>query len=248
MKIATWNVNGVRARMEQLLAWIAADRPDVLCLQETKAGIDQLDGALFLLPEYWNYWHGSGGYSGVSLHLSKARFSEKPRFEHPPFDHEHRVVEARADGLCVISVYVPNGGKDYPAKLRFLEALAARIAELHARGERVVLCGDLNVARKPIDVYPGERKDTAIGQRDDERGLFEQLFTAGLVDVVRTLRPDDERLYTWWPYWRGAREKNRGWRIDYVLASEALAATAASCDVLRHIGTSDHAPVVVELP
>jgi len=139
---------------------------------------------------------------------------------------------------------VPNGGKDYPAKLRFLEALAGYAGEVKARGGQLLLCGDLNVARADIDVHPKERKEGAIGQRPDERALFERMLSHGLVDLGRRFDPDNEGLFTWWAPWRNLRQRNIGWRIDYLLASDALAAGATECVVRADVGTSDHAPVV----
>ena len=107
------------------------------------------------------------------------------------------------------------------------------------------MCGDLNVTRADIDVHPKERKPKAIGQLPEERALFERILSRGLVDVVRALHPDDDQLFTWWAPWRNLRQRNIGWRIDYVLASAALAARAASAVSQREVGTSDHAPVVV---
>ena len=244
MKIATWNVNGIRAREAQLKEWVDRDRPDVLCLQEIKASSTQVPAALCEMEGYWCYWHGLGAYSGVALHLRKDSFPERPEFAHPEFDHETRIVTARLPDLVVASVYVPNGGKDYPAKIRFLEALGVYASGLRAAGTKLVLCGDLNVARTDMDVHPKELKPGIIGQRPDERALLERLIGEGLVDVGRTLDPDNEGLFTWWAPWRNLRQRNIGWRIDYVLASEALAARATSCPVLKDVGTSDHAPVM----
>ncbi len=244
MKVATWNVNGIRARENQFVEWVRRDTPDVVCLQEIKATAEQLGETLTLLPEYWSYWHGGPkGYSGVSLHLRKERFPTRPAFGHPGFDIENRVVEAKlADGWILTSVYVPNGGKDYAAKLAFLEAMRAYVRDVHQAGHKLVLCGDMNVARDDLDVHPKERKAGAIGQRADERALFEQLLACDLKDVSRALDPANDRLFTWWPPWRGMRQKNQGWRIDYVLASASLKATESH--VLPYVGTSDHAPVV----
>jgi exodeoxyribonuclease-3 len=249
MKIATWNVNGIRARYEQLVAWLAEERPDVVCLQELKAARDQIPEALTGLPEYASHWHGGAvkGYSGVSLHFRKERFAAAPAFEHPSFDHECRVVEATLDDVTWVSMYAPNGGKDYPAKIAFFEAFVAWVEEVRAAGRRLVVCGDLNVAREERDVHPSQRKADVIGQRPEERDLFARLLGKGLVDVGRALRPDDERFFTWWPMWKAAKERNLGWRLDYVLASPDVAARAKSCEVRRSIGTSDHAPVVVEI-
>jgi exodeoxyribonuclease-3 len=244
MKVATWNVNGIRARQQQVLDWIRRDRPDVICLQELKAAVAQVPPQLGELEGYWCYWHGAGPYSGVGLHLSKAAFPDKPRYGHPDFDHETRIVTARAGDLVVASVYVPNGGKDFPAKLRFLEAMERWVDATHQEGLTLVVSGDLNVTRTDLDVHPKERKPDAIGQRPDERGLLEGVLGRGLVDVGRTLDPENPSLFTWWPPWRQMRQRNIGWRIDYVLASPAVAEGARACRVLADYGTSDHAPVV----
>jgi exodeoxyribonuclease-3 len=243
MKIATWNVNGIRAREAQVVDWIERDRPDVFCLQELKARIDQVPAKLCELSGYWCYWHGAGPYSGVGLHLSRERWPERPDFTHPELDRETRIVQAKVGDLVVASVYVPNGGKDYAAKVEFLRALEAYVATVHEAGRSLVLCGDFNVTRTDRDVHPKERKPNAIGQRPEERDLLERIIGRGLVDVGRALDPDNENLFTWWAPWRNLRQRNIGWRLDYVLASEAIAARARHCAVFREFGTSDHAPV-----
>ena len=123
MKVATWNVNGIRAREAQVRDWLASERPDAVCLQEIKAKPEQIPELLFESEGYWCYWHGAGGYSGVALHLRRELCEARPIFGHPAFDHETRIVTAEIGDLTIASVYVPNGGKDYAAKLRFLEAL-----------------------------------------------------------------------------------------------------------------------------
>ncbi|HET6280322.1 MAG TPA: exodeoxyribonuclease III [Polyangia bacterium] len=244
MKIASWNVNGIRAREAQFLALIGSEQPDIILLQEIKAAVDQVPAALCELPGYWCYWHGAKGYSGVGLHVNKDLSPERPAFSHPAFDHENRIVAARIGELTVASVYVPNGGKDFAAKMKFLEGVESYAASLAAAGQPLVICGDFNVARADIDVHPKERKATAIGQLPEERALFERILGHGLRDVARDLHPDDENLFTWWAPWRNLRQRNIGWRIDYVLASQALAARATRCDSLREVGTSDHGPLV----
>jgi exodeoxyribonuclease-3 len=245
VKIATWNVNGIRARQAQVQQWVEQERPDVVCLQEIKASSDQVPAALCEMEGYWCYWHGGKGYSGVALHISKAFAPERPLFSHPAFDFESRIVQAELpSGLTVASIYVPNGGKDFPAKVAFLEAMHVYASTFDAAGRTVVLCGDLNIARTDRDVHPKERKPRAIGQLPEERAMLERIIGRGLVDVGRTLDPDNDGLFTWWAPWRNMRQRNIGWRLDYVLATEALAARAISCPVQRDIGTSDHAPVV----
>ena len=246
MRIATWNVNGIRARQAQFCDWLARDRPEVVCLQELKAETAQVPPQC-QLEDYHVYWHGMRAYSGVSLHVRKEAFEAAPVFSHPEFDMEARIVQAALGGRVFASVYVPNGGKDYSAKLAFMKSLAAWSRRLHDEGRELVLCGDINIARSDLDVHPRERKPDIIGQRPEERELFEALLATGLVDVGRTLDPDNPGLFTWWPPWRNMRSRNIGWRLDYVLASKAIAARAESCKVLAEFGTSDHAPVVMAL-
>ncbi len=244
--VATWNVNGIRARAEQFLEWLAEEQPDVVCLQELKAAPEQLPPELVELEEYWSYWHGSlGGYSGVSLHFRKERFPESPVFGHPEFDMESRLVEARVGTTVFISVYIPNGGKDYPAKLDFLNAMQAYTSRLLEEGNQVILGGDLNVTRTEKDVHPSQQDESVIGQRPDERKLFEEFLGAGLIDVARSLDPENNRLFTWWPFWKHARSRNLGWRIDYILASSGIAELAEHITVQKDTGTSDHAPFMV---
>jgi exodeoxyribonuclease III len=244
MKIATWNVNGIRARAAQVCEFLEKERPDVLCLQELKANVDQVPLEC-RVTDYHIYWHGSTmkAYSGVSLHIKDVG-GEKPAFSHPDFDMESRIVTAEVGRTVFASVYVPNGGKDYPAKLEFIRQLAAWAKRLHAEGKELVICGDINIARTERDVHPAERKNV-IGQLPEERTLFEELIGEHLVDVQRSLDPDNERLFTWWAPWRKMRERNIGWRLDYVLASKPIAARAVSCVVQREFGTSDHGPVVM---
>jgi exodeoxyribonuclease-3 len=244
IKVATWNVNGIRARYAQVQQWIARDRPDVVCLQEIKAASDQVPEALCEMEGYWCYWHGGKGYSGVGLHVSKVVAPVRPAFTHPAFDYENRIVAVEIDGLTVASVYVPNGGKDFPAKMRFLEAMEAYARSFRDAGKRLILCGDLNVARTEMDVHPKERKPRGIGQLPEERALLERIIGCGLVDLGRALDPSNDGLFTWWPPWRNMRQRNIGWRLDYVLASLAVAGRAASCPVQKDVGTSDHAPVM----
>lgn len=244
MKIATWNVNGIRARQGQLQEWIEREQPDVICLQEIKAGPDQIPASLCEMEGYWCYWHGSKGYSGVGLHVSKAFSPERPAFAHPAFDYESRIVTATVQDTTFASIYVPNGGKDFPAKMRFLEALQQYTADLHAAGQRAVLCGDLNIARTKMDVHPKEFKPRAIGQLPEERALLEGIIANGLVDAGRALEPDNDQMFTWWAPWRDMKARNIGWRLDYVLASTPIFDKVQGCVIQREFGTSDHGPVV----
>ncbi len=245
MKIATWNVNGIRAREAQVREWIEREQPDVVCLQEVKAPPGKIPPDLALgLAGYWCTWHTATAYSGVGLHVRRGLTPERPVFSHPGFDAETRIAVVELPGLEVASVYVPNGGKDYPAKLRFLTALDGWAGEAQAAGRRLVVCGDVNVARAEADVHPKERDERLVGQRPEERALLGRILGRGLTDLARALDPANQGLFTWWAPWRNHRQRNIGWRIDYVLVSEPLAAGASSCRVLPEVGTSDHAPLV----
>jgi exodeoxyribonuclease-3 len=244
VKIMTWNVNGIRARQHEVAAALEAEQPDIVCLQEIKAAPDKVPALILAAGGYWCFWHGQSAYSGVALLVRHGFHAERPAFEHPAFDYEERIVTANLGLLAVASVYVPNGGKDFDAKMRFLEALTAWAAAAIGSGRTLLVCGDFNVAREERDVHPKERKANQIGTRPDERALLSRLFESGLVDVGRALDPDNDALFTWWAPWRNLRQRNIGWRIDYVMASAPLAATAVQAVSMREFGTSDHAPVV----
>jgi exodeoxyribonuclease-3 len=246
MKIATWNVNGIRARQAQFCEWAARDRPDVICLQELKAEAAQVPETCRLV-DYHAFWHGMRAYSGVSLHIRKDAFQGEPSFSHPDFDMEARIVQAQVGNLVLASVYVPNGNKNYPAKVDFMQRLAAWAKRLHEEARELVLCGDINITRSEMDVHPRERKPGVIGQLPEERELFVELLGGHLVDVGRKLDPDNASYFTWWAPWRNMRQRNIGWRLDYILASPSIAARAVSCPVLAEIGTSDHAPVMMSM-
>lgn len=247
MKIATWNVNGIRARHAELDAWAAAEKPDVICLQEIKASPAQLPGLLADLEGYWCHWHGDKGYSGVAILVSERLAADRPVFVHPPFAFESRMVTVDLGDMLLASVYVPNGGKNYPAKLEFLTALDGFAASVAGSGKALVICGDLNVARSEMDVHPKERKPNQIGTRSEERDLLERIIGRGLVDTGRAVDPDNANLFTWWAPWRNLKQRNIGWRIDYVLAAESLHRRTVSCLVQREVGTSDHGPVIWSL-
>ena len=250
MKVATWNVNGIRKRQGELLDWLKHEAPTIVCLQEIKASDDQLTFDLRDIESYWSHWHGGRGYSGVALLVSRAFSPERPGIWHPVFDFEQRVcattLATAAGEITFASMYVPNGGKDFPAKMRFLEGIETWAAEMQLAGKGLIVCGDLNVARSDMDIHPKERKPNQVGARPDERALFERVLSRDLVDVMRTLEPTNDALFTWWAPWRNLRQRNIGWRIDYVLATSSIAAKVRSIAVQREVGMSDHGPVIAE--
>jgi len=185
-------------------------------------------------------------YSGVSLHIRSEICPAAPTFSHPEFDMESRIVQAQLGNLVLASVYVAERRQDYPAKVA-LHGKSHRLGAAPAcRRPRARACGDINIARTEMDVHPRERKPV-IGQLPEERALFERMLGEHLVDVGRAMAPDNPNLFTWWAPWRNMRQRNIGWRLDYVLASRSIAARATECRVLADVGTSDHAPVMMSI-
>ena len=204
-----------------------------------------MPAALCEMEGYWCYWHGGKGYSGVALHVSKALAPERPTFSHPAFDFEHRIVavDLRRRSPSRRSTCRTAARTSRP-RCASSRRSTGTLRRSQSAGRPLVLCGDLNVARTDRDVHPKERKPRAIGQLPEERALLEAILAHGLVDVGRALDPDNDGLFTWWAPWRNMRQRNIGWRLDYVLASTAVAERATSCPVQADIGTSDHAPVL----
>jgi exodeoxyribonuclease-3 len=177
----------------------------------------------------------------VAALVRKEHFPDPPSLSHPPFDFESRALILDGAFGRVVSLYVPNGGKDFEAKLRFLQELRDWVAEDR---RPVLLAGDLNVARSERDVHPKERKPGQIGTRPEERALLEALLDRGFDDLGRRFDPENDGLFTWWAPWRNLRARNIGWRIDYLLANRTLGERARGSQVRSGFGTSDHAPVV----
>ncbi len=250
MKLATWNVNSLKVRLPRVLEFLGAHAPDVLLMQETKCEPDafphaELDGA-----GYHAVHHSAGRWAGVAI----AARRELPLEEEgrglagEPAPEEARWVEARAGGLRVASVYVPNGravdSPEFPKKLAFFDAMRSRAGELDLLG------GDLNVTRADVDVYDPAAFEGATHVTPDERARFEALLEAGLSDAYRELHPDDVG-FTWWDYRQGHFHRKLGLRIDYLLLGPRLAGRAVSCGIDRNFRKgpkpSDHAPLLAEL-
>ena len=220
MKIATWNVNGIRARHGQLLEWIEHERPDVICLQEIKATIDQLPMGLCDLEGYWCYWHGGKGYSGVGLHVSKERWPEGPAFAHPAFDFENRIVTADSSAISRWRRSTcRTAARTFPPRCASSSRCASSPRSTGrrppARHVRRPERGAHRDGRAPEGAQAQRDRPAAGGAR-----AARAIIGEGLVDVGRALAPDDDGLFTWWAPWRNMRQRNIGWRLDYVLASQ----------------------------
>lgn len=252
MRIATWNVNSVKAREERLLAYLTQRAPDVLCLQEIKVEDAKFPVEACRTLGYQAAVFGQRAYNGVAI-LSRTPLAAVRRgFGDGDADEQARFLEATTAGVRVMCAYVPNGqavgSEKYAYKLRWLERLGRHLASA-PRDEPAVLCGDMNVAPEAIDVHDPTAWEGHVLCSEAERQALAHALGAGLVDVVRRLNPD-ARLYSWWDYRQLAFPKNHGLRIDHIFASEPLAerATAAGVDRDARKGKlpSDHAPVWAE--
>ncbi|HVJ14003.1 MAG TPA: exodeoxyribonuclease III, partial [Polyangiaceae bacterium] len=254
LKLASWNVNSIRARLENVAGWLAAVQPDVLCLQETKVVDDDFPREEFTRLGYSLATVGQPGYNGVAI-ASRLPL-DNVCVDLPGADptRERRLIAADIAGVRVINVYVPNGkGVNLPSfqdKLRWFERLRLLLDTQHTPEENVLVCGDFNVAREARDVYDPALLAGQLLFHPDERRALERVIDFGLVDVFRRFH---ERAgeYSWWDYRAGSVRMNRGLRIDYVLLSGPLAQRCQAAWIDREPRSapkpSDHAPVLVEL-
>ncbi|NTU59354.1 MAG: exodeoxyribonuclease III [Chlorobiaceae bacterium] len=251
MNISTWNINGIRARQEALGEWIERRQPDIVVLQEVKALESEIPESISGLPGYTKFWNGSSfrkGYSGVGILVGEGCCAELDR-ELPAFDVENRTIVLHFRDFTLIGTYVPRGDGPghYAVKLQYLEGLNRYMADLLAGGREIILAGDMNVAHREIDVHRSQNKAGATGLRPEERAAIDAHLSLGLKDIVRDLNPEKRDLFTWWPNWKFARERNLGWRIDCIYLSAGLAEKVSTVAVDLDERSSDHAPVSVEI-
>jgi len=255
MKIATFNINGVGARLPRLLEWLDEARPDIACLQELKAPQERFPEAAIRDLGYGVIWHGQKSWNGVAILARGTEPVERTRaLPGDPEDIHSRYIEAEAHGLIVGCLYLPNGnpapGPKFDYKLRWFDRLTRHAAELLGSGEPVVLAGDYNVMPTDLDVYAPDRwRDDALF-RPEVREAYARLVGQGWTDALRELHPD-ERIYTFWDYFRNAFGRNAGLRIDHLLLSPSLAprlkAAGVDRDARGRERPSDHAPTWIEL-
>ncbi|WP_188410885.1 exodeoxyribonuclease III [Agaricicola taiwanensis] len=255
MKIASFNVNGVNGRLSALLRWLAEADPDVVCLQELKAAQEKFPIREINDAGYGAIWHGQKSWNGVAI-LARGTEPIETRRGLPgnPGDSHSRYIEAAVQGVLIGCLYLPNGnpapGAKFDYKLDWFKRLTAYAAELLTLEVPVALVGDYNVMPTDLDVYKPERwRDDALF-RPEVRQAFHALVAQGWTDAVRALHPD-ERIYTFWDYFRNAWGRNAGLRLDHVLLSPELAPRLIAAGVDREVRgwekASDHAPVWVEL-
>lgn len=256
MKVATFNINGIRARLPRLLEWLEREKPDVACLQELKCADDALPVGDIEAAGYGAVWHGQKGFNGVAI-LAKGRSPDLRRIGLPgdPDDSHSRYIEAEVDGLVIASIYLPNGNpvgtEKFDYKLAWMERLQRHAAELLATERPVVLAGDYNVVPEDRDVWSASRMGHDALLQPESRAAWRRLLYQGWTDALRTVHPREEKLYTFWDYTAGCWQRDAGFRIDHLLLSPAAAdrLQAAAVDkwVRGEEKASDHAPTWVAL-
>ena len=249
MKLISWNVNGLRACLGKgFMVFFNQADADVVCLQETKMQEGQ---AVLELPGYIQYWNSAvkKGYSGTALFTRIPPLSVTKGLGIPEHDQEGRVITAEFPDFYLVTVYTPNAQRgltrlDY--RMQWEKDFRRYLMGLQEK-KPVVVCGDMNVAHKEIDLKnPGPNRGNA-GFTDEEREQFSRLLEAGFADTFRALYPDRTGAYSWWSYMYHARENNAGWRIDYFLVSQELLPRLKNADILSDVYGSDHCPVLLEL-
>ena len=253
VKIVSWNINSLRRRQDRLLAWLAASQPDVVCLQETKCTDEQFPQLELRAAGYYSAFHGQKAYNGVAILAKTEPQDVRAALCDEEDDPQARVIAATVGGVRVFSVYAPNGqavgSPAYEYKLKWYERLSRCLRENESMARELAVCGDFNVAPADEDVHDAPLWRGAIMCSDGERSAFQGLCSAGLVDTLR-LHRKETGLFTWWDYRMLSFPKNRGLRIDAVLASNSLAARCTDAGIDREMRKgkepSDHAPIWAE--
>nr|CAD6603530.1 exodeoxyribonuclease III [Rhizobium sp. TCK] len=255
MKIATFNVNGVNGRIDTLLRWLDEARPDVVCLQELKAPQEKFPRRALDNAGYGAVWHGQQRWNGVAILARDVEPIETRRgLGGDPDDSHSRYIEAAVNGVLIGCLYAPNGnpapGPKFDYKLGWYERFLAHTQDLLETGAPVVLAGDYNIMPTDLDVYAPERWQDDALFRPEVREVFRNLMSKGWMDALRHLHPD-ERIYTFWDYFRNAWGRNAGLRLDHLLLSPSVAGRLDEAGVDRHVRgwdhASDHAPTWVTL-
>lgn len=255
MKIVTYNVNSVNARLPNLLRWLAESNPDIVCLQELKAPQDKFPESEIRDAGFGVIWHGQKSYNGVAI-LAKGADPQEIRRALPgdPEDVHSRYIEATVKGLVIGCLYLPNGnpapGPKFDYKLKWLDRFKVHAAELVGSAQPVVLAGDYNIIPTERDVYKPERWVDDALFRVEVRDAFAHLLQQGWTDSLRRMHPDGQ-IYTYWDYFRNAYGRDAGMRIDHLLLNPAVADRILAAGVDRAVRgwekASDHAPTWIEL-
>ncbi len=252
MKIVSYNVNGIRAAMKKgLVDWIENENPDIICFQETKAHIDQVDVSALEDLGYYHDWFSAQkkGYSGVATFSKMAPIEVIHGMENDKYDNEGRVLISAYDEFALLNCYFPSGSSGeerHSFKMDYLNDFFPFVKELKKEFPTMIVLGDYNVVHLDLDIHNPQRKDLPSGFRPEERAWMDEWFNDEFYDAYRTLYPDQADMYSWWSYRAGSRGKNKGWRIDYISITEDLKDKLKSSRHAYEAVHSDHCPVIAE--
>ncbi len=252
IRILSWNVNGIRAAYKKgFLDWFAKEKPDILCLQETKANIEQLPPDLKQVTGYRTFLSSAErkGYSGVLLYTKEKPKSVKTGLGIERFDSEGRVLIAEYASFVLFNIYFPNGkasAERLRYKMDFYQAFLDYADSLKKKGKKLIICGDVNTAHKEIDLARPKENEKISGFLPEERAWIDKLIAHGYVDTFRTFNQKPGQ-YTWWNLKTRARERNVGWRIDYFFVSQNFKEKVKSAYILSQVTGSDHCPIGIDL-
>ncbi|SMG52248.1 exodeoxyribonuclease-3 [Marivirga sericea] len=252
MKIISYNVNGIRAAERKGLSdWLKTEQPDIFCVQELKANIDQIDTSIFEDLGYQIYWHSAEkkGYSGVGIFTKLKPNNVEIGCGMEQYDREGRVIRADFNDFSVLCTYMPSGSSGDPRqnfKMQWLTDFRSYIQELKKTIPNLLICGDYNICHQAIDIHDPVRNKNSSGFLPEEREWMTDFLSDGFIDSFRYLNKKPDQ-YSWWSYRSAARERNKGWRIDYHMLSENLVNKLKSADILQEVKHSDHCPVKIEL-
>ena len=253
MKIISYNINGIRAAVKKgLYDWLDQEKPDIFCMQETKAQVDQIDYKHLESLGYHCYWKSAlkKGYSGVGIITKEKPLNVSLESGMSLYDDEGRIIRADYSSFSVLNVYMPSGSakqerQDF--KMTFLDDFFAYINKLKQDIPNLIICGDFNICHTEVDIHNPKQNQKTSGFLPEERAWVTKFLENGFSDSFRIIHPEMVDKYSWWSYRARARERNKGWRIDYLMVSKSIESMVSDADILDDVNHSDHCPVLLEI-
>lgn len=251
-KIISYNVNGIRAALNKGFAeWIKKENPYVICIQETRVELSQIDTSIYEEMGYYHFWYSAQkkGYSGVALFTKERPDNVEYGMAKVKYDNEGRLIRADFGNVTILCVYIPSGTlgdvrQDF--KMEFLGDFQIYVDKLKIKKPNLIISGDFNICHKPIDINHPDRHHKTSGFLPEERAWVDKFVESGFIDTFREFNKEPNN-YSWWSYRAGSRAKNLGWRIDYHMISETLKPKLVNASILKDVIHSDHCPVLIEM-
>lgn len=253
LSLFSWNVNGIRAAYRRgFLSWLSEVRPDILCLQETRVKLSQLNDSLAKPLNYYVYWNSAEkkGYGGTALFSRKKPIAVKYGFGNKTLDKEGRTIVAEFPNFTLINCYFPNGNRNHERllfKLQFYEDFLTKCKKLRDKGHKIIFCGDLNTAHREIDLAKPKNNKNKSGFLPPERKWISKVIKNGYIDAFRHIYPFSSGQYTWWSYRKNSRKQNMGWRFDYFFVDKEEINRVTDASIFPEVVCSDHCPIKIQI-